>query len=119
MIKVSVLYPYREGYRFDFDYYCAKHMPLVRDRLGAACQGIAVDRGVAGGAPGTPPPYVAMANLFFDSIDAFQTAFAPHADAILADVANYTDLQPELMFSDVLINAGRGETEKLHQHHSG
>lgn len=116
MIKVSVLYPYREGYRFDFDYYCAKHMTLVRDRLGAACQGIAVDRGVAGGAPGTPPPYVAMAHLFFDSAEAFQTAFAPHAEAILADVPNYTDLQPVLMFSDVLVNAGRGETGALHLH---
>lgn len=48
MIKVSVLYPHQAGYRFDFDYYCATHMALVRDRLGAACQGIAVGRGETG-----------------------------------------------------------------------
>src|SRR5690348_17538722 len=55
MIKVSVLYPNANDCRFDFDYYCKSHMPMVRDRLGGACHGIAVDKGIAGGAPGTRP----------------------------------------------------------------
>ncbi|HEX5045957.1 MAG TPA: EthD family reductase, partial [Gammaproteobacteria bacterium] len=29
MIKVSVLYPQKAGARFDMDYYCDSHMPLV------------------------------------------------------------------------------------------
>ena len=36
MIKVSVLYPFAAGCRFDLDYYCNRHMPLVKERLGAA-----------------------------------------------------------------------------------
>ena len=49
MIKVSVMYLYTAGARFDFDYFCNKHMPLVKALLGTACKGIAVDKGLAGG----------------------------------------------------------------------
>lgn len=116
MIKVSVLYPYQAGCRFDFDYYCQRHMPMVKDKLGDTCQGIAVDKGLAGDTPDAPAPYVAMAHLFFPSVEAFQAAFAPHAEAILADIPNYTDLLPTVMFSEVLINARRSDTGPFHLH---
>ena len=29
MIKVSILYPYRENGKFDVEYYCGTHMPLA------------------------------------------------------------------------------------------
>lgn len=115
MIKVSVLYPNPEDCRFDFDYYCKSHMPMVKDRLGSACQGIAVDKPLAGEA-GMRPPYVAAAHLFFKSAEAFQAAFEPHAEEILADIPNYTNLQPTLMISEVLINATRSQTGDLHLH---
>ena len=54
MIKVSVLYPNKPGAKFDMDYYCTKHMPLVQQRLGAACKSVAVEQGIAGAAPGAP-----------------------------------------------------------------
>src|SRR5487761_1923247 len=57
MIKVSVVYPHSEGKAFDMKYYCEKHMPMVKQKLGSACKSIAVDQGIAGGAPGTPPTY--------------------------------------------------------------
>ena len=37
MIKMSVYYPASGGSRFDHDYYRTRHMPLIKDRLGAAC----------------------------------------------------------------------------------
>ena len=49
MIKVSVLYPNNPGVRFDMTYYCQQHMAIVRECLGSACQGIAVDGGLADG----------------------------------------------------------------------
>ena len=67
-------------------YYLNQHMPMVQQKLGPACKRIAVEEGIAGGAPGTPATYVAMGHLFFDSTDAFQSAFAPHAQAILAEL---------------------------------
>jgi len=103
MIKVSVMYPNTPGSRFDHAYYRDKHMPLLKARMGAACRSYTVDKGVAGGAPGTAPTYVAMCHVFCDSIEAFQAGFAPHATEILGDIPNYTDLQPVIQISDVVV----------------
>ena len=103
MIKVSVFYPNNEGSKFDIDYYCNRHMPMVRQKLGTACKGAAVEQGIAGPSPGSRPAFIAMGHIYFDSVEAFQTAFGPHADAIMADIPNYTDIQPTLQISDVKI----------------
>ena len=80
MIKVSVLYPNGEGRRFDMDYYCTSHMPMVRKKLGAACKGIAVEQGLGGAEPGATAPFTAMGHILFDSMEDFQAAFGPHAE---------------------------------------
>ncbi|MEU7811166.1 hypothetical protein [Pseudonocardia sp. NPDC049154] len=51
MIKVSSLYPYNEGSRFDMDYYLGQHIPMVQEKLGAALKGVSVEQGAAGGTP--------------------------------------------------------------------
>lgn len=101
MIKVSVFYPSGADAKFDMGYYCSRHMPMVKHKLGAALKSMAVEQGIAGGAPGAPPAYVAMGHLYFDSVEAFQGAFAPHAEAIMADIPNYTNVQPAIQISDV------------------
>ncbi|HEY7245513.1 MAG TPA: EthD family reductase [Xanthobacteraceae bacterium] len=101
LIKVSVLYPNVAGCRFDMSYYLNQHMPMVQQKLGAACKRMAVEEGVAGGLPGAPATYVAMGHLYFDSIDAFQSAFTPHAQAIMADIPNYTNTEPTIQISEV------------------
>jgi uncharacterized protein (TIGR02118 family) len=53
--------------------------------------------------PGSRPGFIAMGHLYFDSIEAFQKAFGPHADAIMGDIPNYTDIQPTIQFSEVKI----------------
>jgi uncharacterized protein (TIGR02118 family) len=103
MIKVSVLYPNEKGKKFDMDYYCNSHIPMVQEKLGAACKGAAIDQGLAGGEPGSPATYVAMVHLLFDSVEAFQSAYAPHAETIMADVPNYTDIQPVFQISEVKV----------------
>lgn len=103
MIKLSVLYPDGAGKKFDIDYYCNRHIPMVREKLGAAVKGAAVEHGLSGGAPGSRPAYVAMGHLYFDSVEAFQAAFGPHAPAIMADIPNYTDIEPVIQLSEVKI----------------
>ncbi len=103
MIKVSVLYPAGENTKFDMDYYCKSHIPMVQEKLGAACKRVAVEQGLAGGGEGVPPTYVAMGHLYFDSVAEFQAAFSPHGAAIMGDVPNYTNIQPVLQISEVKI----------------
>ena len=102
MIKFNVLYPFREGGRFDHAYYRDKHMPMVAQKLGSACQSYSIDQGLAGGAPGAPPPYFAACSVYCESVEALQGALGPHAKEIMADVPNYTDAQPVVWISEVV-----------------
>jgi len=101
MIKLTAMYAYGEGKRFDADYYVNKHIPMVQKALGAACKGIGVDIGLGGRAPGSKPAFVAMAHLLFDSVEAFQGAFGPHAAEFAKDAPNYTDIAPDVQISEV------------------
>ena len=101
MIKVSVFYPGGAGSTFDMDYYLNRHMPMVRARLGSACKKTAVEEGLGGGTPGSPPAFSAMGHLYFDSVEAFQSAFAPHAAEIMGDIKNYSNVQPTIQVSEV------------------
>ncbi len=103
MIKVSVMYPYQEGARFDFDYYQNKHMTLLKELMGDACLKYAVERGLGGGVPGTPPAYLGLCHFYCESREVFQKSFGPHADVLNGDIPNYTDLVPVIQISEVLI----------------
>lgn len=103
MIKVTVMYASAPGARFDHAYYRDKHMPLVKTRMGDRCKHYTIDKGLAGGAPGAPAPYLAMCHLFCDSVEAFQAGFGPHAKEIMGDIANYTDRTPVIQISEVVV----------------
>lgn len=103
MIKVSVMYPNRPGARFDHVYYRDNHMRMMAARLGAACLFYTVDKGLAGGGPGEPAIYVGMCHIYFDSMESFQGAFGPHAQEIMGDIPNYTDLSPVIQISEVVV----------------
>lgn len=103
MIKVSVMYPNTPEARFDHEYYRDRHMPLVKARMGESCQYYTIDKGLAGGAPDAPATYVAMCHIFCDSVEAFQAGFGPHAEEIMADIPNYTDLTPIIQISEAIV----------------
>lgn len=101
MIKVSVTCANEDGKNFDMDYYCNNLLPMVHEKLGDALLKSEVDEGIGGGLPGTPAAYVAIGHIYFDSVDSFQVAFAPHAGEIMADIPNYTDIEPSIQVSEV------------------
>jgi uncharacterized protein (TIGR02118 family) len=103
MIKLSVFYPNQEGKKFDMDYYCNKHIPMVAQLLGDAVKGASVEEGLGGGAPGEPATYIAMGNLYFESMESFQNSFGPNASKIMADVPNYTDIEPVIQLSKAMV----------------
>ncbi len=103
MIKLSVMYPNTPGARFDHEYYRDKHMPMVKEKMGAACKFYTVDKGLAGGAPGAPATYIGMCHIYGDSVEAIMGAMAPHMKEIGGDIKNYTDLQPVMQVSEVVV----------------
>jgi|SRR5882672_1169001 len=103
MIRISVYYPGGEGKKFDMDYYTNKHMKLVRERMGSfGVVRTEVDKGVAGGAPGAPAPYVAVGHVYVNSLDGWQKGMGQHGKEILADIANYTNIQPQIQISEIV-----------------
>ena len=102
-IKVSVLYPTTAGEKFDNDYYCNTHLPLVGKLLGDALIGATAEKGLGGAAPGTPATYVAMGNMYFNTIEDFQNAFGPNAEEIMSDLPNFTNIQPVIQISEVSV----------------
>jgi len=101
VIKVGVFYPNSEGATFDMNYYCEKHVPMLKQLLSEACKGVEVEEGLGGAMPGQPAVYRAMGHLYFESLASFQAAFGPHAGTILADTPNYTNVAPVVQVSVV------------------
>ncbi|MGB8474480.1 MAG: EthD family reductase [Candidatus Acidiferrum sp.] len=103
MIQVSVLYPNGEGSKFDISYYCEKHIPMVKQLLGKTLKHVAVEHGLGGMEPGSRASYLAMGHMQFESVEAFQASFGPHAQQIVGDIPNYTNTQPIIQVSEVKI----------------
>lgn len=97
MIRVTVSYPNQAGARFDMNYYMTKHMPMVEAKLrplGLVRWG--VQQGIGGAAPGSQAAYLIQAAMVFETVEAFQAALAATGPALMADIPNYTDIQPRI-----------------------
>ncbi|MGD9999557.1 MAG: EthD family reductase [Ilumatobacteraceae bacterium] len=93
MIRVSVFYPRGDDSTFDHDYYRETHVPMCTSAWNATAE---IDKGIDG-------PNVAAVHLFFESMDAMQSAMAsPETGKIMADVANYTNITPVLQVSEIV-----------------
>jgi uncharacterized protein (TIGR02118 family) len=103
MITVNVLYPNQDGAKFDMNYYLTSHIPMVKRLMGSALKGVVVEQGLGGGAPGAKAEYSTLCHLRFDSVEAFQEAFGPHAGKIQEDIANYSSVAPIIQVSDVKV----------------
>lgn len=105
MIKVSIFYPHKEGGQFNMDYYLETHMPMALDRLSVhpGFRGVSVEGGLDGAIPGAIATYVAMCHFLFERVEDFMAAFTPHASVLQGDIANYTNIEPVIQFSEVKI----------------
>ena len=101
MVRLTILYPNSEGKKFDKEYYINTHIPLSLKLQGTAVKHVSVEFGFSAGLPGSPPPYTAICNFLYDSLETFQNAFMPHADILTKDILNYTDTKALIQFSEV------------------
>jgi uncharacterized protein (TIGR02118 family) len=101
MICVSALYANAPGKRFDYDYYAQKHMPMVLARLkDVGMTRYEIDRGLGGATPGTPPAYLCIGRLYFETAAGFEQGLAKHGPELMADIPNYTDAEIALQVSE-------------------
>ena len=75
----------------------------MNQRLGShpGYQGVSVERGISGAAPGDNPAFIALCHYAFQSLEAFMEAFGPHAARLQGDMANSTDIEPVIQVSEV------------------
>ncbi len=105
MVTFSVMYPYSEGAVFNMDYYINKHM--ADTRANPAVKGIIVESGLTGRDPGSKPPYICVAHIFYESVEAMMATRTPERAAKLrADIPNFTNVTPihqvgEITFGNV------------------
>ncbi len=109
MIKVSIAYPNTPGSRFDMDYYLQQHMPMSVACLSEAAGycGVEVEVGELSDDPDKPPPQRVLCHFYFTDAEAFMQAFMPHAEALQKDIANYTDVKPQIQFNRTVWSHGR------------
>ncbi|KAJ4422190.1 hypothetical protein N0V82_003160 [Gnomoniopsis sp. IMI 355080] len=90
-LTVTVLYPAKEGAKFDMDYYLKSHMPLVSKRWGphGLKQWYVTDLRPSQG------PYSVQATLIWETgLDGFQKANDEHGAEVMGDVVNFSSEQP-------------------------
>ena len=102
MIRMTVLYRNSEASTFDFDYYVKTHLELAKERLKEFGVGrIEVERGIEA-LDGQKAPYVCVAHVHFSSIEDLKRGVEAHAEELLADVPNFTNIEADLQISEVV-----------------
>ena len=98
---ITVLYANKPGIKFDFDYYKKHHATLIHRLYGKGIAKLELRKGLS--APdGSPPPYVAVINIWVGSQEAFDAAQAEHAPKLIADLPNFTNSQPVIQIDEVV-----------------
>ena len=99
MICVTVIYPTGPDSRFNRSYYIERHIPLAKARLGTKRAELMDGKP---GLDGSSPAYHMLANLYFGSSEELQNALAKHGAEVMADIPNYTNVQPIIYVGEVL-----------------
>jgi uncharacterized protein (TIGR02118 family) len=102
MIQLNILYQAKENATFDWDYYLNIHMPLSIKFHGEALKGLTIAKGLEG-IQDAPVAHLAITTMLFESVNAFIEAFMPHAEILQGDMKNYTNIQPVIQFSEVVM----------------
>jgi len=102
MIRLTALYPAKDGETFNYDYYFNNHHKLLVSRLKpeglVSCE---FDKGVSDPAGGKAF-YLAIAYLKFNSLEDLQKALAKHGAEIMGDIPNYTKIEPIMQVNELM-----------------
>jgi uncharacterized protein (TIGR02118 family) len=104
MVRVIGFYKWKQGARFDHQYYRTKHMATARDLLQPlGLLRLESDEFLVIGEP-QEGVVIAATYAYFDTPGAARAALAAAGPALLKSVPGYTDLVPELVMSHVTVH---------------
>jgi uncharacterized protein (TIGR02118 family) len=96
---VTIIYPNKEGAKFDFDYYVKTHIPMGVKIFGNNYE---VRRGLHGH-DGSRPSFLCVVRLRIQSVDEFMNVMKHEGAKLIHDIPNYTNIEPIIQFDEVLV----------------
>ncbi|AFO90088.1 EthD family reductase [Phaeobacter inhibens] len=102
-VSLQVIYPASEDATFDYDYYEKTHLPLLEEHWGDMMDTVEASRGIASG-PDAPPAFLLIATITFPDMETLDTAMAEKGGPIIDDVANFTNIRPQILIGQVLMS---------------
>lgn len=98
----TILYPNKEGARFDFEMYANRLIPEYVEILGGNVVKYEVRKGLA--TPGAPiPHFICIANIWVSSGEKFGASMAePKMKELMQKISSFTEIQPIRQFDQVL-----------------
>ena len=98
---LTVVYPWKDDAKFDFEYYIGKHLPLLRQLYGSSVGKMEVHKGLRRG-DGSPPAFVGGVTVEILSMEAFDTAAREHRPKLIADVPNFSNITPVAQIDELV-----------------
>lgn len=103
MIRVSVLYANEPGVRFDHDYYMNTYLPLLKEKMTPlGLIRVEIDNGISAPDPNTPPPYIVMGYLFFNTVEEVHNAFITVGKEIMSHHPIYTNVKAQIQINQIV-----------------
>jgi uncharacterized protein (TIGR02118 family) len=94
---------YKQGIRFDEDYYLSKHLPLAAGAMGPhGLKNVEMVR-VTKTVDGSKPAYQIIFSAYFESAAALQNALqSPQMGGVVNDIQNFYDGMPDVFIGEVV-----------------
>lgn len=98
---------YKQGVRFDEDYYTSRHLPLVADVMGPFGVSQVELLKIAATLDGSKPQYQLMFSAYFESASGLRSAMqSSRIGEVLSDIQKFYDGVPDVFVGEVVALAG-------------
>lgn len=97
---VTIMYPNKEDAIFNFDYYLNQHMPQTAKFLG---NNIEIRKG-SSSPDGGAAPFICICTIRIKSLEEFIATMTNEGAALIADVPNYTNIEPVIQIDEVVLD---------------
>ena len=99
---INILYPAKDNDAFDFKFYLDRHVPLIKDILGASLHRLEVRKGASAQDGSSAPTYTCVISIWIADWPAYEKALAARASELIAEVPLFTKVMPMIQIDEVI-----------------